>query len=229
MAPVKTIQTRSNYVPWLTEETKKVQGDKVQAHKKAVQTDDVEDWRVFGSLRNQFTSRSRADKVAWEKERLDDGDDGAYSYAHYDPGILSAVLTRKFKLIEDWVNDNKLVINADKTHLLVLGPKKIENRRKEVEIQAGPYRIKPTECEKLLGAYLHKSMRWNWHIRDHNKSIMRQLTVRVNGLKRIAKTATFNTRLMIANGAVMSKVVYLISVWGGAQEYLLDILQVQQL
>ena len=58
---------------------------------------------------------------------------------------------------------------------------------------------------------------------------MRQLTTRVNGLKRIAKTATFKTRLMIANGAVMSKVVYLISVWGGAQEYLLNILQVQQL
>ena len=120
-------------------------------------------------------------------------DDGAYS-SHYDPGILSAVLTRKFKLIEDWVNDNKLVINADKTHLLVLGPKKIENRRREVEIQAGPYRIKPSECEKLLGAYLHKSMRWNWHIRDHKKSIMRQLTTRVNGLKRIAKTATLNTK-----------------------------------
>ena len=156
-------------------------------------------------------------------------DDGAYSYAHKDPDILSTVITRKFKLIEDWVNDNKLVINADKTHLLVLGPKKIYNRRKEVKIQAGPYSIKPTDSEKLLGANLHESMQWNWHIRDHSKSIMRQLTTRVNGLKRIAKTATFKTRLMIANGAVMSKAVYLISVWGGAQEYLLNILQVQQL
>ena len=34
---------------------------------------------------------------------------------------------------------------------------------------------------------------------------------------------------MIANGAVMSKLVYLISVWGGAQQYLLKALQVQQL
>ena len=36
-------------------------------------------------------------------------------------------------------------------------------------------------------------------------------------------------RLMVANGAVMSKLVYLISVWGGAQKYLLKVLQVQQL
>ena len=65
-------------------------------------------------------------------------DDGAYSYAHADPVILSRVLTRKFQLLENWVSDNKLVINPDKTHLLVMGPKKIENKRKEVEIQAGP-------------------------------------------------------------------------------------------
>ena len=156
-------------------------------------------------------------------------DDGAYSYAHPDPVILSRVLTRKFQLLENWVSDNKLVINPDKTHLLVLGPKKIENKRKEVEIQAGPYTIKPTDTEKLLGAHLHESMQCNNHIRDHSSSIMKQLNTRINGLKKIARTATFRTRLMIANGAVMSKLVYLITVWGGAQEYLLTVLQVQQL
>ena len=36
-------------------------------------------------------------------------------------------------------------------------------------------------------------------------------------------------RLMVADGVVMSKVVYLITVWGGAQQYLLKALQVQQL
>jgi hypothetical protein len=39
----------------------------------------------------------------------------------------------------------------------------------------------------------------------------------------------FNTRLIIANGVVMSKMVYLINLWGGAQQYLLKALQVQQL
>ena len=34
---------------------------------------------------------------------------------------------------------------------------------------------------------------------------------------------------MVANGVIMSKVVYLITVWGGAQQYLLKGLQVQQL
>ena len=34
---------------------------------------------------------------------------------------------------------------------------------------------------------------------------------------------------MIANGAIMSKLVYLITVWGGASQYLLKAVQVKQL
>ena len=60
-------------------------------------------------------------------------------------------------------------------------------------------------------------------------SVMKQLTGRINGLKKIARNATYNTRLMVANGVVMSKVMYLITVWGGAQQYLLKGLLVQQL
>ena len=48
-------------------------------------------------------------------------------------------------------------------------------------------------------------------------------------MKRIARNSTFQTKLMIANGAVMSKMVYLITVWGGATQYLLKAVQTQQL
>ena len=64
---------------------------------------------------------------------------------------------------------------------------------------------------------------------DHNKSLARQINFRINGLKKIAANSTFKTRMMIANGAVMSRLVYMMPVWGGAQQYLLQGLQVQQL
>ena len=156
-------------------------------------------------------------------------DDGAYTYAHHDPSILSEVLTRKFKLLEEWISGNRLVINADKTHLLVLGSKKISDKRGLVSITAGQFTIKPTESEKLLGCNIHQSLKWNLQIRDHSKSLARQINFRINGLKKIAVNSTFKTRLMIANGAVMSRLVYMMSVWGGAQQYLLQGLQVQQL
>ena len=143
--------------------------------------------------------------------------------------MLSAVLSRKYTLLEGWIKANKLVINAEKTHLLVMGPRKAARKRGLVSLQAGPFKIDPTESEKLLGCTLHQSMRWNHHIKDHSKSMIRQISTRINGLKKIAQNATFKTRLMIANGAVLSKLVYMISVWGGAQQYLLRSLQVQQL
>ena len=96
-------------------------------------------------------------------------------------------------------------------------------------MMAGTFVIKPTETEALLGGHIHQSLKWNQHISENKSSLIRQLTGRINGLKRISRNSTFTTRLMVANGAVMSKLVYLITLWGGAQQYLLKALQVQQL
>ena len=57
--------------------------------------------------------------------------------------------------------------------------------------------------------------------------MMRQLTSRVNGLSIITSKADFKTKLMAANGLVISKVCYLIQLWGGCESYLLNMLQVQ--
>ena len=124
------------------------------------------------------------------------------------------------------MNNNKLVINPDKNHLLVLGSSGRAGLRQQVSMVADNHVIKPTESEKLL---IDQSLKWNQHIRDHKSSMIRQLTSRLNGLKKVSKNATFSTRLMVANGVVMSKLVYLITLWGGAQQYLLNALQVQQL
>ena len=55
----------------------------------------------------------------------------------------------------------------------------------------------------------------------------RQLTSRVNGLTLITSRADFNTKLMVANGLIISKLSYLIQLWGGCEGYLLKMLQVQ--
>ena len=60
-------------------------------------------------------------------------DDGAYSYAHKDPAVLSRVLTTKHIMFEDWMNGNKLVVNQDKTHVMVMGTKKMAANRRLVE------------------------------------------------------------------------------------------------
>ena len=58
---------------------------------------------------------------------------------------------------------------------------------------------------------------------------MKQLTARLIGIKKVSANTSFKTKLMVANAIYMSKLVYLIAVWGGAKKYLLRSLQVQQL
>ena len=81
---------------------------------------------------------------------------------------------------------NQLKLNPDKTHLMVMGPKRMMARRQQVSIQAGDFTIKPTETERLLGGHLHQSLQWNHHLFDSKKSLSKQLTSRINGLKKVA-------------------------------------------
>ena len=156
-------------------------------------------------------------------------DDGACSYAHTDPTVLSNMLSEKFERQVDWMNGNKLVINPDKTHLLVLDKRKKCSKRGDVSVRAGEFIIKPSETEKLLGCHLHQNLQFRHHIRDHKGSLVNQLIGRMNGLKKLCVHADFKTRLMVANGLIISKLSYLIILWGGTQQYLVKILQVQQL
>ena len=64
-----------------------------------------------------------------------------YSYAPTDPTVLSNVLSQKFEKQVDWMNGNKLVINSDKTHLMVLDGKKKYSKRVNVSVRAGEYVI----------------------------------------------------------------------------------------
>lgn len=124
---------------------------------------------------------------------------------------------------------NKLVINPDKTHLMVLGPKKTVALKQQVSIMAGDFKVVPSDTEKLLGGHIHHSLKWNYHLCEAKSSLLKQIISRNNALKRVCQNAKFKTKLMLANGAIHSKLVYLINIWGGAPQYLLKALQVQQL
>ena len=155
-------------------------------------------------------------------------DDGTYTYSHSDPNMLSTMLTSKYKVIEEYMVGNKLVINADKTHLVVMGSKKHEAARQTVELRAGQHLISPSATEKLLGCSINENLKWQTHIQTGESSLMKQLTSRLNALQKVSIHATFKTRLSAANGVFMSVLAYLIPLWGGCEGYLVRAMQVLQ-
>ena len=123
---------------------------------------------------------------------------------------------------------NHLVINDDKLHLVVFANKANSLEKENVSIKTGALTIKPSDHEKLLGCHISQSLKWNEHLIDNKESHINQLNRRLNGLSLVCKRANFKTRLMVANGIFSSKLVNLIQIWGGAQDYLLRALQVTQ-
>ena len=70
MAPVRTIQNRTLYVPYLTTNTKQPQAAVKAAQITAVETGSQEDWRLYKSVRNQKNLEVKEDQLRWQKGKL---------------------------------------------------------------------------------------------------------------------------------------------------------------
>ena len=88
--------------------------------------------------------------------------------------------------------------------------------------------IKPDKSETLLGGIISNDLKWKENLRDNPKSMIKCLSTRLKALAKISHIASFKTRKMIANGIFLSKLIYLIQVWGSTSEFLLSSLQILQ-
>ena len=119
---------------------------------------------------------------------------------------------------------NKLVLNSDKTHLLVMASAHKHRKHENfgIVLNTGAEIIEPISDEKLLGGQISNNFTWNNHIRDNKTSMFKILTSKINALSKISKIANFRTRKMVAADLIMSTMNYLL------QLYLVKLLQVLQ-
>ena len=130
----------------------------------------------------------------------------------------------------EFLTANKLKVNDDKTHVLVMSTRQ---KRKyfdtsSIIVNTPTANITPSSGERLLGAQIHQDMKWRQHILEDENSLVKSLTMRIGALKKISAAASFKTRKMVANGIFMSKLIYLMPVWSGCEAYLVKALQVTQ-
>ena len=65
-------------------------------------------------------------------------------------------------------------------------------------------------------------------VKNGSRSIISQLSGRINGLKKLQQ-ADFKYKLAVATAVIQSKIQYLLPLYGGAPDYLMRAIQVQQL
>ena len=158
-------------------------------------------------------------------------DDTTLTCTESRPAALSNKLTEQYKVIAEYMRNNKLKLNDEKTHLLVMdtGQSRVRAQAaKQVEIRTPAGTIRPSSREKLLGCWIEENLKWSEHIRDNKENLVRSLSTRLGAMKKISKVANFKNRKMLANGIFMSKLSYLIALWGGCGIVLRRSLQIIQ-
>ena len=101
---------------------------------------------------------------------------------------------KKYNIIAEFMINNRLKLNDDKTHLLVISTGQARIRSQScnlVEIRTPTENIKPSFNEKLLGCWVQNDLKWSDHLRDNDESLVRALTTRLSALKKVARFTSF--------------------------------------
>ena len=148
-----------------------------------------------------------------------------------DQEKLSNQLNEKFSVMAEYLTANRLKVNSDKTHLIVMTTEQYRRRHPiTVNIVTEDETIEPTQVERLLGAFISQDMKWTEYVRNNDQSLLHSTLSKpkVGSAQEIIKIASFKARLTVANGIFMSKLIFMIALWSGCQEFLTDSLQVCQ-
>ena len=126
-------------------------------------------------------------------------DDSTYTVTADSEAELSFKVSNKCQTISQYLTQNHLCMNTDKTHIMVLFT---EQRRRHIDTTAvslntGSEVIFPTTEEFLLGVQVHQDLGFATNIFNGRSSVVSSLSTRIGALKRVSKVASFKTRLSI--------------------------------
>ena len=158
-------------------------------------------------------------------------DDSTLTVSSVDCQRISSQLEENFVAVSEFMLSNKLKLNGDKTHLMMLATENAWRSKindQSISLNTGQETIHCSKSEILLGGLISADLKWSEYILHSENSLVKKLSFRLSALKNVARLADFRTRKMIANGLFISKLIYLMPVWGGCDKYLLKALQLQQ-
>ena len=153
-------------------------------------------------------------------------DDSTFSVSRTDPADLNHVINEKYRNIASYMSANKLSLNSDKTHLMILTSARQHRSNGDygILLNTDSELIHPSSSERLLGVQVSNSFTWNEHILQ----LVKNLTLKNNGLHKVCKSIDFKTRKILASSLINSQLIYCIQLYGAAPEYLINYLQVHQ-
>ena len=115
-------------------------------------------------------------------------DDSTFYFASDSLDTLEHELSRKYQNISEFMCNNRLKLNDNKTHLMLLATENSWRSKLKVDSltlltsQNEPV-VRTSKCENLLGCAISQNLKWTEHILLGKSSLVRQLGTRINALK----------------------------------------------
>ena len=116
-------------------------------------------------------------------------------------GLLQILQSESLKTIK-WFKGNKMIVNADKFQVLLIGKRKQDHTNEVVQIEEQS--IKAVPSVELLGTEIDDKINFNLHISKFCNSAANQL----NAMTRLRNFMTFNVKEALINSYFMSNFNY---------------------
>ena len=85
--------------------------------------------------------------------------------------------------------------------------------------------IMPRTDHKLLGIRVKKDLTWGLYLKSGKKALIPDLSKKLGSLWLVSKYLDTKARLKLANGIIISKIIYMINIWGAARPSWINYIQ----
>ena len=137
-------------------------------------------------------------------------------------------ILRNLDEIKCFLNDNQLTINSKKTSLTeyMVHQKKAKTKgdqpRLQIPLEPGKEKIiTDSSYTRILGANLQGNLTWQDHLETGAKALLPETRKQLGRLKHLGKKIPQGARKNLARGLILSKMNYLMPLWGGATNSLI--------
>ena len=154
-------------------------------------------------------------------------DDTTISVAGSTVEEISRKLTTNCQAVSQWMQGNKLKLNADKTHLMTVGTsRRLQVQVEKVDVVMDDCRLGESDeqHETLLGCIIEPGLKWHKQV-NH---LISKLRSRLTGLEHLRQVIPYRVRKNVTQGIFTSMLVYCLPVFGGLDKYEIESLQVMQ-
>ena len=136
-------------------------------------------------------------------------DDTTFTYSEYDYENIVRTLNTELVTIDTWTRSNKLLINADKTELILISNRLSSPQSSNIKLNG--QELKFTDKCKFLGVMLDNRLTFA----DHINYVTSKISKNIGIFYKIRQNLNLEARLNFYNSLILPYLSYNIVIWGG--------------